>query len=160
LGHDYRFTVIIDDLDRLEPAEAMEILRLVRKVADFPAITYIICFDRDVLAKQVEKALQLDTDGHEFVEKMLQTIISVPPQEPFALRRYLQALLTEAFPGEMNRFEPQNVDFSYRRHSILNEWTETLVSTPRDAVRLYETIRIGWPFLEAKPIFSTSYGCN
>jgi hypothetical protein len=47
-----RFTVIIDDTDRLESVEAMELLRLVRKVADFPLVTYLICFDADVLSKQ------------------------------------------------------------------------------------------------------------
>ncbi|HCR1907670.1 TPA: hypothetical protein ONC18_000287 [Enterobacter kobei] len=29
------FIVIIDDLDRLEPAQAVEVLRMVRSVADF-----------------------------------------------------------------------------------------------------------------------------
>ena len=42
-----RFTVIIDDMDRLEPNESLEILRLVRSVGDFPSISYVRCFDID-----------------------------------------------------------------------------------------------------------------
>jgi len=42
--------VIIDDLDRLEPREAVEIMRLIRAVADFPNVTYLLCYDPKVLA--------------------------------------------------------------------------------------------------------------
>jgi len=57
-----RMTVIIDDTDRLEPGEAVELLRMVRKVADFPYVTYVICFDGNILSKQVENVLQVE-DG-------------------------------------------------------------------------------------------------
>lgn len=40
-----RVVVVIDDLDRLEPLEATEIMRLIKAVADFPNVIYILCFD-------------------------------------------------------------------------------------------------------------------
>jgi predicted KAP-like P-loop ATPase len=40
---DHRFIVTIDDVDRLEPKELIEVLRLVRAVADFPNIIYLLC---------------------------------------------------------------------------------------------------------------------
>ncbi len=53
---DVRFLVLIDDLDRLEPAQAVEVVRLVRSVADFPKVAYVMCYDRAVLG---EKALAI-----------------------------------------------------------------------------------------------------
>ncbi len=97
-----RFCIIIDDLDRLEPVEAIEILRLVKKVGDFPYLTYLLCFDREILAEQVEQALRAG-NGEDFLEKIFQNIVPLPPQEPFALRRFLRKILQESFPGEMNR---------------------------------------------------------
>ena len=45
-----RIVVIIDDLDRLEPTEAAEIIRLLRAVANFPNVIYVLCYDPTVLA--------------------------------------------------------------------------------------------------------------
>lgn len=49
------FIIVIDDLDRLEPAQAVEILRMVRSVADFSRFRYVMCYDREVLAHAVER---------------------------------------------------------------------------------------------------------
>ncbi len=54
LGH--RFVVTIDDVDRLEPAEVIEILRLVRSVIDLPNVVYLLCYDSEILAHSIEKA--------------------------------------------------------------------------------------------------------
>jgi KAP family P-loop domain len=48
LGH--RFVITIDDVDRLEPAEVIEILRLVRSVVDLPNVIYLLCYDSSTLA--------------------------------------------------------------------------------------------------------------
>ena len=37
---DLSFIVLLDDLDRLEPAQAVEVIRLVKSVADFPRFSY------------------------------------------------------------------------------------------------------------------------
>ena len=40
-GLNHRIVVLIDDVDRLEPREAIELLRLVRSVADFRNVVYL-----------------------------------------------------------------------------------------------------------------------
>ena len=49
--------VFIDDLDRLEPREVSEVLRLIRAVADFPNIIYVLSYDPRIVADTVSKAL-------------------------------------------------------------------------------------------------------
>jgi len=138
-----RITVIIDDTDRLEPGEAVELLRMVRKVADFPFMTYVICFDGNILSQQIENVLQVE-DGRLFFEKIFQDIVHIPPQEPFALRRYLKRLLGQSFPIEM-RAHPDDHDVQYRKHLIFDRWAGQFVTTPRDVIRLNEAIIFGWP---------------
>ena len=77
-------------------------MRLVRKSADFPFVVYIVCFDVEVLSHQIEFALQIK-NGRDYIEKVFNTIVSMPPQEPFALRRYLRRLLSATFANEMQR---------------------------------------------------------
>lgn len=80
------FVVVIDDLDRLEPVQAVEVLRMVRSVADFPRFRYILCYDREVLANAVQRGLGVP-DGRLYLQKIIQLSFSLPRTESFELRR-------------------------------------------------------------------------
>lgn len=80
------FIVILDDLDRLEPAQAVEVVRLVRSVADFPKITYLMCYDREILSHALSNGLNLK-DGDLFLQKIVQLTFAIPLPEPFDLRK-------------------------------------------------------------------------
>jgi hypothetical protein len=140
-----RITVIIDDTDRLEAGEAIELLRLVRKVADFPLVAYVICFDASILAKQITNAYALESDdGRLFIEKIFQDVIHIPPQEPFALRRYLKRLLTQSFAAAMAG-TPDDSDVRLRKELLFDRWCGLLIETPRDVVRLHQAVAFSWP---------------
>ncbi|MBN3200989.1 hypothetical protein H5A20_20095 [Pectobacterium brasiliense] len=80
------FIVIIDDLDRLEPAQAVEVIRLVKSVADFSRFHYVLCYDRQVLSHAVEQGLGV-IDGNQYLQKIVQISFSLPRPEVFDLRR-------------------------------------------------------------------------
>jgi predicted KAP-like P-loop ATPase len=48
-----KIVVTIDDIDRLEPREISEVLRLVRSVADFGSIIYILCYDPKIITEAI-----------------------------------------------------------------------------------------------------------
>lgn len=82
---DIGFVVILDDLDRLEPEQAVEVVRLVRSVADFPKITYIMCYDREALSHALKSGLKIE-DGDQFLQKIVQLTFTMPLPEPFDMR--------------------------------------------------------------------------
>lgn len=82
---DVGFVVILDDLDRLEPEQAVEVVRLVRSVADFPKVAYLMCYDREVLAQALKTGLKVH-DGDLFLQKIVQLTFTIPLPEPFDLR--------------------------------------------------------------------------
>jgi hypothetical protein len=82
---DIGFVVILDDLDRLEPEQAVEVVRLVRSVADFPRVAYLMCYDREVLAQALKTGLKV-ADGDLFLQKIVQLTFNIPLPEPFDLR--------------------------------------------------------------------------
>src|SRR5690606_39707911 len=47
-----KIVVFVDDLDRLEPNEVVEVLRLVRAVVDFPNVIYVLCYSRDIIDRK------------------------------------------------------------------------------------------------------------
>jgi predicted KAP-like P-loop ATPase len=82
----HRFVITIDDVDRLEPAEVIEILRLVRSVVDLPNMIYLLCYDSSILAHSIEKATGV-ASGYAYLEKIVQLTVMVPKPEPLQLRQ-------------------------------------------------------------------------
>lgn len=149
---DVRFTVLIDDTDRLDPEDSVEILRLVKAVANFPLVTYVIAFDRKILSAQVVKVISVGT-GEDYVEKIFQQLVPLPPQEPFALRRFVRAKLAQYFPEEMVPPSPADTDRVDRYDGLFDRWLGVLLKTPRHAIRLCEAVKFGWPYLQGKADF-------
>lgn len=138
----FRILVLIDDLDRLDPSDALEVLRLVKAVGDFPAITYLLAYDRSAIAKAIEHSAKID-DGAMYLEKIIQFSFKVPPLEPFQLRNWMK--------GELERLYPSVIDYALLRSTaVLDVWAGRLLKTPRDVKRLLFAIRAIWPKLKGR----------
>lgn len=131
--------VTIDDVDRLEPAEIWELLRLIRAVADFPNVTYVLCLDHEVIADSVEEVAKL-TDGSAYLEKIIQVVIPVPSPEAFQLRHW--------FRSELGEFAFPRTDKEHQRLlSVVDREGGRRLTTPRAVVRALNAIRVYWPAL-------------
>ena len=51
IGHD--LYIIIDDLDRMEAGEILEVLKLIRNNADFPHLKFIVAYDKVYVSSQI-----------------------------------------------------------------------------------------------------------
>lgn len=133
-----RIVVAIDDVDRLEPAEVAEVLRLVRSVADFPNVSYFLCYDAGSLGRAIERATDTP-DGAAYLEKIVQTEAAVPRLESFALRRWFSIELQKFAhcPDERVRYLQQVVDETGGR----------ILVSPRSVVRVLDSLRFFWPSL-------------
>ena len=86
---DLSFIILLDDLDRLEPAQAIEVIRLVKSVADFPRFRYILCYDKAVLAQAISRGLGGWMMAGCICRKLSRSPSSLPRPESFVLRREL-----------------------------------------------------------------------
>lgn len=137
LGH--RFIITIDDVDRLEPVEAIEVLRLARSVADFPNVIYLLCYDREVLSHSIEQAAGIKS-GQSYIEKIVQLTVMVPTPEPFQLRQW--------FGEELQSIgSAKNDDELARLQSIIDSEGARQLKSPRSVVRVLDSIRFFWPSL-------------
>lgn len=142
LGH--RFIVTIDDVDRLEPEEVLEVLRLVRSVADFPNVVYVLCYDIDRLAEAIEASANID-DGIAYLEKIVQLTVMVPKPEPFELRQWFSDEVSELVG-------PLPADVAERLLSVIDQEGGTQLRTPRSVVRTLDSLRFFWPALRGERI--------
>lgn len=134
---DHRFIVTVDDVDRLEPAEVIEVLRLVRSVADFPNIIYILCYDAHRLAEAIQSGAKV-ANGAAYLEKIVQLTVMVPNPEVFELRQWFEEDLVKLVgqPSEQVR---------ERLKTIIDQEGGIQLRTPRSVVRTLDSIRFIWP---------------
>jgi predicted KAP-like P-loop ATPase len=136
--------IFIDDLDRLEPRDVSEVLRLVRAVADFPNVVYVLSYDPDVVAKTVEKAIQVE-DGAAFLEKMVQVSFRVPRPEAFDLRRWFQLEVFKLFVSELEALGEGRKSVEQRLLQVIDTLGGRYLETGRDVIRALNALQLHGP---------------
>lgn len=132
-----RIIVIMDDLDRLAPDEILQMFRLVKSLADFPYVMYLLAFDRDIVLAAIDK--NRDTAAN-YLEKIITLPLDMPPAG--------QAILDDMVIGELTEL------FRVDRPAFYNE--ERFFRQYADGFRKYfRTMRDVRRYLN---IFSFTYG--
>lgn len=138
---DCRIVIAIDDVDRLEPKEVAELLRLVRSVADFPNVSYLLCYDAGALQRAIETGTGVES-GAAYLEKIVQTEVAVPRPESFALRRW--------FSTELQGFASCDPNRVGDLQQVIDETGGRVLKTPRTVVRILDNLRFYWPDLKGR----------
>ena len=142
-----RFVFLIDDIDRLAPDEIRELFKVIKALADFPNVIYLLSFDRKVVAEALHTSLGIE--GEAYLEKIVQAPFSLPTVDRLRLRqklfRELDRIL-ESFP--LRHFDQThwgNVYFGGLDH---------YVRKPRDIVRIMNTLSFAYPAVagEVNPV--------
>ena len=76
---DRPIVVFIDDLDRLGGNEVMEVLKLIRNVANFPGLKFVAAYDRTYLVEVIKKQNVESADC--YLEKIFQIEYTLPTFE-------------------------------------------------------------------------------
>lgn len=138
---DRRIVIMIDDIDRLTQDEIKQMFRLVKSVADFPNITYVLAFDQEVVINALEGE-QGVYSGEEYLDKIIQLPKHVPIPAEGALDRFFTTRLDRLLQESDPVFEQQHWQTVYR-----NGIMPTL-ETPRGAVRLCNAVETSFASLE------------
>lgn len=135
---DHPIVVFVDDLDRLEPTEAAEVLRLVKAVADFPNVAYVLAYDVEVLANSVERAIGI-SNGRAYLEKVVQASFKVPKAMSFDLRNWLKSEVLKLLDGL-----DMNSESTARLERVFYQWPGHFIETPRDVVRVLNSLKLNF----------------
>lgn len=133
-----RILVMVDDIDRLSPDEVRQLFAVIKALADFPNVVYLLAFDREVASEAIES--QTGLRGPEFLEKIIQVPFELPPVDRTALRGALFQRLEEVL-GEL---PAETFDQSYWTN-VYHDGLDPLIEVPRDVVRLTNTLMVTFP---------------
>ncbi len=108
--------VFIDDIDRLARDEIHYVLRLVKLVADFRRVTYVLAFDDEMVAAAVASQYGSDPDaGKKFLEKIVQVPLRLPRPEQTAILHLTLAEVDRALSACHSDLPQQEV-LEFRRY--------------------------------------------
>lgn len=122
-----RILIIVDDLDRLTPNEALEMISLVKSLGSLPNVVYLLSYDENNLAKLINQATHLN--GNEFIKKIVQYSVNLPPISQDALSQLLDTYLSESL-GDLSESEQSRIGYIWLL--VLKHY----IRTPRD-IRLF-----------------------
>ena len=138
-----RIVVVIDDIDRLTAEEIRQLFRVIKAVANFPNIIYLLLFDKEVVVKAL---LELQgIPGQAYLEK----IIQVPFELPLPDKTSLGKLLNEQLSTILNDTPEELLDESYFS-KLYFAGIDHFITTPRDIVRLTNTLRVTYPAVKGE----------
>jgi len=130
-----RILVVIDDIDRLTPEETRQLFTVIKALADFPNVVYLLAFDREVAAKAIEQ--QSGMPGERYLEKIIQVPFELPPVDRVALRAALFKRLDEVLGDTSDGL----FDQSYWTNAF-HDGIDPLIQVPRDVVRFTNTLSV------------------
>lgn len=95
-----KILIIIDDIDRLNPDEIKEIFQLVKSLADFPNIIYLLAFDKDYVNYAL-KDWNISSEDYSHSEDFIDKIVQVPLVVP----KFDEIDLYKIFSSKMDTLE-------------------------------------------------------
>src|SRR5947209_6553524 len=142
-----RIVVVIDDIDRLTSEEIRQIFRVVKAVADFPNVTYLMAFDKGVVTRSLGE-LQ-GGSGEDYLEK----IVQVPFELPFVDRLSISNFIFEKLNPILYGVDSKDFD-EVSWGNVFFEGIDKFLETPRDVVRFTNALAVTFRavFGEVNPI--------
>ncbi|WP_165072757.1 P-loop NTPase fold protein [Desulfovibrio sp. ZJ200] len=130
--------IMIDDIDRLEAEEIRQLFTVIKALADFPNVIYLLAFDQAVVVRAIEKCS--DMPGQAYLEKIIQASFVVPLVDRTILLNGLEKRLNEILKGT-----PEYLFERSHWISVLYNGLDKFFTVPRNIVRFCNTLSVTYP---------------
>jgi predicted KAP-like P-loop ATPase len=134
LEAEQKILVIVDDIDRLTPDETRQLFTVIKALADFPNVLYLLALDREVATQAMA---QIGMPGDRYLEKIIQVPFTLPPANPASLQNNFQKQIFKIFQTELQ----DSLDQNYWEQ-VFWGGIQRLIQTPRDAIRFINTLSV------------------
>ena len=124
--------VLIDELDRIEDEEIRIVAQLVRSIAVFPGISYVLAYDVERVIRALAGSEKLER-GRTYLEKIVQLQFPLPILMDDEIHRLIDADLDELCAAGLI---PENRSTVVQYAGLRSVLVPRLIATPRDVKRL------------------------
>lgn len=125
----------IDDIDRI-PAEGIRVLfQLVKNIANFPKIIYVLAYDRSVVTKALTKIQE--SDGEAYLQKVVQIVYDVPEPEDEDIYGFMAEKLKNLIADDIVTLQPEE-----RFNALYFGGLDFYLKNLRDCKRVYNAFAL------------------
>ncbi len=135
---DRPIVVIIDDLDRLPSEEIRSMIQAIKAVADFPRITYLLAYDRSIVARALGDD---EASGLLYLEKIVQVAYPIPP----LFQRQLKKFTEEKIHLLLDQLKISLRDYEKEIYDKAIDLVAQLSRHPRDIIRIINRLILSLP---------------
>lgn len=133
---DKHILIVIDDIDRLSPEEALAVFRLIKSVGRLENVIYLLAYDRDVAERMIKKIYP--SERKIYLEKIVQANFDLPELTNLSII----SILEERFKSIFGATVLENSEHIY---NTINSIVIPEIKTPRDIHRLANIISVIYP---------------
>ena len=132
-----RIVVIVDDIDRLTDKETETFFRLIKGIADFDNIIYLLLYDKAIVAKSLEQFKQ--ENGEKYLDKIVQYPISIP--------KVYHSVYTEILFDKLDNIlkKIKKYNFNQEKWNTLVPILEKYIKNIRDINKVVSVISFEYP---------------
>jgi predicted KAP-like P-loop ATPase len=138
-----RIFVTVDDIDRLNPEEIRQLFGVIKSVADFPNVVYLLTFDKKVVVEALRESQGIS--GENYLEKIVQFPFELPLPDRSSLSRLLFARLEIIMAGT-----PEGLFDQTYWGNVYMRGIEHFISTPRKINLLTNTLSVTYPAVQGE----------
>lgn len=129
--------IFVDDIDRLPPEEVFDIVRLVKAVADFPRVSFVLAYDPTYVSDALKEFGIKNGSG--YLDKIVQSRIHLPIAHPKDVESIVTSEL-EKLPQEATReYFPHG---EHRLADLYQSSIKFILRSPRDVKRLFNRLYV------------------
>lgn len=160
-GFNKKLVIIIDDLDRLDKKEIIEVMRLIRNTGSFHNTIFIVPYDKDYVVNAVREINK--HNSYFYLEKIFQLEYSLPLPMAATIKERLTEVLVNSLPNSEDIINEvvsnTHSSFYYKdsvvfdREYIYRDTVPIYIKTFRDVNRLHNSLVHDFKDLEGEISF-------
>lgn len=130
---DHNIVVLVDELDRCFPHQALQVLNVVRHLFGVPGAVVILAINQRELEHRVKQVYGQDTKADIFLARFWDLPITLQPPAPSDMEIYLNSAIDEV--GISNRLNMHSDSYTYPMLKLLVERTGMSLRDTQQALR-------------------------
>jgi predicted KAP-like P-loop ATPase len=142
--------IVMDDLDRLTTSELRMIFQLIKANTDFPNVTFLLLFQKNIVENKLTDATQ---SGKEYLEKIIQVPFNIPKAEVSKVHQVLFEkikIILNSDGSANSKFDNERWDEIF--YGGLNKYFKNL----RDVYRFTSTLKFHFNLLKGREVFEVN----
>lgn len=147
-GENGRVVIFVDDLDRLQPEKAVEILEVMKVFLDCEKCVFVLAVDSAVVMQGVKAKYgeqMSEEKGRSFFDKIIQLPFKMPVAQ-YSIDKYLKGLLTDIW-GTVEKDEENDIK------QYVQIIDNTIGKNPRSIKRTVNSFTIIYKVAESEGVF-------